>query len=424
MRKLALLVVGLIALPVQALTNVDLFRSEVILDQSQANAESDARITGMKQVIVRATGDQNAPANDVVRKALRQNSQYLSQLSYGQFAGQETLKMNFNGAQIRALLSQAQLPFWPEKRANLLVWMVEESNMDRNIVWETSDSELLNDLRAQASLRGLPVTIPVGDFDDITGLTVSDVWGGFMSPVAQASERYPADAILVVKGQGQQLQWALYDQAPANLTRSTQAPLAGSSRGSDAMSDMVDQISDYYAKKSAVLVASESSESVKVQFNQINNAFDFFLLEGEMKQLSSVAGLDILKIQGNTVTFNVELLAPEQDFVGEVGRIRGVEQLQSIETSEWLLEEMGEPQQPVQIDRAFNNDASTIQPILAEPVLAESELESVQGSVQQAVETAPLPTETVLAFNWLTRPRAAISDRSGELPDSSDDELE
>ena len=120
MRHLALLVLGLVTLPAMALTNVDLYRSEVVLDQEAKNADSDARIEGMKEVIVRASGDRDAVANEVVKKALRQNSQYLTQISYGQLNGEQTLRMGFSAPHIRSLLSQAQLPVWPASRANML----------------------------------------------------------------------------------------------------------------------------------------------------------------------------------------------------------------------------------------------------------------------------------------------------------------
>ena len=82
--------------------------------------------------------------------------------------------------------TQAQLPSWSPNRANILVWMVEEQGYDRNIAWEHSESSNVAALRSAAKLRGLPITIPGGDFDDVTGVNVSDLWGGFIEPIGQA----------------------------------------------------------------------------------------------------------------------------------------------------------------------------------------------------------------------------------------------
>lgn len=399
MRQLALLVLGMIALPAMALTNVDLYRTEIVLDQTVENADAQARAEGMKKVIVKASGDRNAVSNPVVQKALKQSAQYLAQLSYGQANGEQTLRMGFSAPHIRSLLSQAQLPVWPAARANLLVWLVEEGQADRNIVWEHSNSAVLTQMQAEAEKRGLPLTVPVGDFDDITGVAVSDLWGGFIQPVGQASQRYPVDAVLVVKAQGNSLRWTLYDQKPATIGITRQAPLSGSNNGLDAADKMVNQISDYYAKKSAVVVASESSQAIKVRFTELNDAVGFFMLENQLKKLSSVASLDILKIQGNQVTFNVHLLSSEQEFEQEVNRLGDLLQRESVtEQPQIVVPEVTTVESGSELAVEQNIEATT------------------QGEQSTALEVPPqtsqvaaevIATEMILVFEWQGKPYVA-----------------
>ncbi|MCG9646965.1 DUF2066 domain-containing protein [Vibrio brasiliensis] len=399
MRQLALLVLGMIALPAMALTNVDLYRTEIVLDQTVDNADAQARAEGMKEVIVKASGDRNAVTNPVVQKALKQSAQYLAQLSYGQANGEQTLRMGFSAPHIRSLLSQAQLPVWPAARANLLVWLVEEGHADRNIVWEHSNSAVLTQMQAEAEKRGLPLTVPVGDFDDITGVAVSDLWGGFIQPVGQASQRYPVDAVLVVKAQGNSLRWTLYDQKPATIGITRQAPLSGSNNGADAADKMINQISDYYAKKSAVVVASESSQAIKVRFTELNDAVGFFTLENQLKKLSSVASLDILKIQGNQVTFNVHLLSSEQEFEQEVNRLGDLVQRESV------------TEQP----QIVVPEVTTVESG-SESVVEQNIETTTQGEQSTALEVQPqtsqvaaevIATEMILVFEWQGKPYVA-----------------
>ncbi|WP_394144481.1 DUF2066 domain-containing protein [Vibrio atypicus] len=396
MRHLALLVLGLVGLPAMALTNVDLYRTEVVLDQAADNADAKARVEGMKEVIVRASGDRSAASNQVVQKALKQSGQYLTQISYGQLDGAQSLKMGFSAPHIRSLLSQAQLPVWPSARANLLVWLVEESQADRNIVWEHSDSAVLEQMKQEAQKRGLPVTVPVGDFDDITGVSVSDLWGGFATPVGQASQRYPVDAVLVIKAQGNSLRWTLYDQKPATVGVTRQAPLSGSNNGSDAASKMVNQISDYYAKKSAVVVASESSETIKVRFTELNDAVGFFTLENKLKKLSSVASLDIVKIQGSQVTFNIHLLSSQAEFEQEVRRVAPVSQLESVVDQPAIVV----PTQPVTAEGTVQEPA-----ILIDATNPQQTVSEVAPQVLPEV----IPAETILVFEWQGKPYVYIA---------------
>ncbi len=330
MRNLALLMLGLLALPSYAKTNVNIYRAQVAItqdsqdSQSDADSESEARVEGMKRVIVRATGDTTAIDNPVVSKALDSSAHYLSQFSYSDNNAQNRLNMLFNATQIRNLLSQAKLPFWPQERPDVLVWFVDQQGFDRSVLWENSGSDKVASLKAQAQLRGLPLLVPVGDFDDITGISSSDLWGGFAQPIAKASERYSPDAVLVVRSQNNQLRWTLYDETPEKMTDSSAEPLSGTATGDDAIKQVVDEVSNYYAKQSAVVVSNESSESILVKFLNVNKASDFFTLEKDLKALNSVASLDIQKIKSNELTFRVHLLANKNAFIQEVNGIKQI----------------------------------------------------------------------------------------------------
>lgn len=347
MRYLAVLMMGLLTFPAFALTRVNLYQAEVAVDPQQSNADAAARVRGMEEVIVRATGSQDALKNDAVQKALRQSNQYITQISTQQEGTQSVMRLQFSAQHIRSLLSQAQLPFWPESRSNLLVWLVEEANYDRSVSWEHADTPLLNQMKARARVRGLPLTVPVGDFDDVTGVQVSDLWGGFINPISIASQRYPTDAVLVVRAQGSELRWTLFDQLANTMVSQQKTPISGQASGEQAVTEMIDEISDYYARKSAVVVSSESSQSVLAQFSPLDSAQDFFVVENKLKGLSSVASLDILKVQGTQVTFNVHLLASVEEFTNEVVRM-----------GQAVLMEMP-PEEPVSSDtRSLENSTS------------------------------------------------------------------
>lgn len=346
MRYLAVLMMGLLTFPAFALTRVNLYQAEVAVDPQQSNADAAARVRGMEEVIVRATGSQDALKNDAVQKALRQSNQYITQISTQQEGAQSVMRLQFSAQHIRSLLSQAQLPFWPESRSNLLVWLVEEANYVRSVSWEHADTPLLNQMKVRARIRGLPLTVPVGDFDDVTGVQVSDLWGGFINPISIASQRYPTDAVLVVRAQGSELRWTLFDQLANTMVSQPKAPISGQASGEQAVTEMIDEISDYYARKSAVVVSSESSQSVLAQFSPLDSAQDFFVVENKLKRLSSVASLDILKVQGTQVTFNVHLLASVEEFTNEVVRM-----------GQAVLMEMP-PEEPVSADNNLLENSS------------------------------------------------------------------
>ncbi|MFH0286480.1 DUF2066 domain-containing protein [Vibrio owensii] len=393
MRYLALLLIGWLSLPVYALTQVDIYRAEVAIDGEQKDGEELARQQGMQDVIVRATGSQSSLSNPVIKKAVGSSSRYISQLGYGQMDGQSSLKMLFNSGQIRSLLTQAQLPLWSPNRANILVWMVEEQGYDRTITWEHSDSTSAATLRDAAQARGLPITMPVGDFDDVTGVNVSDLWGDFVDPISQASQRYPVDAVLIVRVQGDKIRWTLYDQSPAQLSESKQSPRSGSASGANAIPAMVGGIADYYAKKSAVVVSSKSSEAIDVKVLSVSSAMDFFELENSLTKLSSVAGAEIKRIQGNQVTLTIHLLASQQAFEQEVSSIRSLEVTEDPMAG---MEEVvpaqlpEEPAQPTQLP-ATTEDAQTAEVV---------DLNTDTAQPEQPAVVKPAPEQYDLIYKW------------------------
>ncbi|HFQ5378605.1 TPA: DUF2066 domain-containing protein [Vibrio vulnificus] len=403
MRYLALLMIGCLSLPAYALTQVDIYRTEVAIDSTKDKGEELARQQAMKQVIVRASGYQDSVDNPVVTKALQSSARYVSQLSYGKEGDVMTLKLLFNDAQIRSLLTQAQLPFWPTNRNNLLVWLVEEQNYDRKIVWEHSASRVSDQLKQAARDRGLPLTLPVGDFDDITGIEVSDLWGGFAKPISLASGRYPVDGVLVIRAQGNSLRWNLYDQSPGAIARSNVAPVTGSANGGDAATQLINAVADFYAKRSAVVVLGESSESVVVKFLNINNAIDFFTLEKTLTSLNSVANLDVLEIKGNELMLRVHLLASQEAFEQEATKLSKVTKF-----DDPLLvedEENAVPVPPIETQvQPTKNDALTkndeVGEPAIEPIMPTLNEETTHSPV--VVEQPPAKPKYQMVFEWLS----------------------
>ncbi|WED21146.1 DUF2066 domain-containing protein [Vibrio sp. JC009] len=324
MRFFTLLLMGLFVFPVQATTKVNVFSVEVMLDTNDAEAETKARSEGLKNVIVRASGEKNVADNAIIKKALRSSSKYLSQIGYGEQSGNPTLKMVFNPPQIQSLLTQAQLPYWSDERANLAVWVVEENRRGREILWEQSESPFINQLRYYAALRGLPVTVPVGDFEDVTGIAPTDLWGGFLEPLSNVTKRYPVDAVLVLRvhkmGSKDGIRWSLYDSKPEMLTSLSLQPVSGTQVGqtAQALEKVIDEVTNYYAQKSAVKRTGESSESVLADFIGISSANSFFVLEKQLKQMQSVAFVEVVQVVGQRVTFRVNLLASDAEFENEL----------------------------------------------------------------------------------------------------------
>ncbi|CCN84954.1 conserved hypothetical protein [Vibrio nigripulchritudo SFn27] len=427
MYRIACLLLSLLAFPGFALTKVDIFQSEVVLS-AEEKAEDLAKAQGLEQVLIKASGQKDVASNPVIEKAMKSTSPYLSQISFGNLDGQETLKVAFNPKQIQGLLTQAGLPYWSESRSSVLVWIVEEDRYERQIIWEQSGSNVTQLLNQFSDSRGLPVTVPVGDFDDVTGISAPEIWGAFVDPISKASQRYPADAVLVLRIQHLSsgratVRWTLFDQTPSQMIGSQQSPMSGQERGefSASLQQVVDQVSDYFAGKSAVQVSDVSTENVTVQFLEVKSSRDFFQLESLFKSLNSVASTEVLKIQGSEVTFKVHLLAPVVDFQRELNNFKQVREFSlevPVESEPVLVEstpvtsddpQTAEPEVPLETvaeenipEENIDSSATDVLPEQDEPVAGSDTSESFVEPVEETVEVELEPQEKAdLVYEWL-----------------------
>ncbi|KJY68994.1 DUF2066 domain-containing protein [Vibrio nigripulchritudo] len=427
MYRIACLLLSLLAFPGFALTKVDIFQSEVVLS-AEEKAEDLAKAQGLEQVLIKASGQKDVASNPVIEKAMKSTSPYLSQISFGNLDGQETLKVAFNPKQIQGLLTQAGLPYWSESRSSVLVWIVEEDRYERQIIWEQSGSNVTQLLNQFSDSRGLPVTVPVGDFDDVTGISAPEIWGAFVDPISKASQRYPADAVLVLRIQHLSsgratVRWTLFDQTPSQMIGSQQSPMSGQERGefSASLQQVVDQVSDYFAGKSAVQVSDVSTENVTVQFLEVKSSRDFFQLESLFKSLNSVASTEVLKIQGSEVTFKVHLLAPMVDFQRELNNFKQVREFSlevPVESEPVLVEstpvisddpQTAEPEVPLETaveetipEENIDSNATDVLPEQDEPVAGSETSESFVEPVEETVEVELEPQEQAdLVYEWL-----------------------
>lgn len=318
MLRILCLVVCLIAGPVFAQQQSDLYHTEVQLTGSE-KAESLAKKEGLVNVLVKVSGQPTIADNEVIKKALTQSDRYVTQMSFVDYDdAPRAMKLGYNSKMVLSLLTQAEVGIWETPRKSVLVWIVNEYNYQRSIIWEQSNNSLITRIKDAANERGLPVMFPVGDFDDVTSIEIPDLWGNFKKPIADASERYNPQAILVVKVRGNSSTWTLFDSTPQYLVTTSKKSLEGRASGSVQLADMVNEVSDYFAKTYTKNLAAVASESETVSIKGVHTTRSFFTIEKQLQQMNSVASVQVNTIQGDKVTYTLSLLGDYQQFNDEL----------------------------------------------------------------------------------------------------------
>ena len=304
-----------------------IYEAEVPLEASTREAEQAAKKAAFSDVLVRASGQKSVLQNPTIKSALNQAQQYINQFGFTAKNGARYIRAGFDGRKIRNLLSQAKEPFWTEPRPEVLFWLVEHSGNQRNILWENTDHQILGTIKSLGQTRGLPTILPVGDFDDVVSISVNDLWGGFVSQISTASTRYqPRGVVLLRLASKTSMQWQFFP----NLDHMEyEAPLEGYVSGSyeGMISDVIDQVANYYAESSSVLLGEDGADSAYqwLQVSGIQSSKDFFALERFLKSLSTVGSVQLAVLDKGNALLNVNLLAPLQAFESQLNNQRRLE---------------------------------------------------------------------------------------------------
>ena len=222
--------------------------------QSQRTEDEEIRLA-MAELLVKITGRLDAATEPRVADMLANPRNYLDH--YG-LLDQNTMFVRFNARAVEAALIARDQPIWgAERPLTMLMVAIDSGQGERDILaanegltdlspeFQELQSRYREELLTVAAERGLPISLPLMDAEDMNAVNFVDLWGGFDAEVNQALVRYPADAVLIGRARvtrfGANVRWTLH-QAGEEI------PLIGSS-----MRDGLDRLADYYSAEFSTL---------------------------------------------------------------------------------------------------------------------------------------------------------------------------
>ena len=210
-----------------AVTMPNLYGASVAPDTTAADPRGAAIKAAMARVLIKVTGDRNAPFDPALQSMLADAGKYLN--SYGSDR-QGQPQVGFIATQVDQALAALRKPVWGPERPLTLVWIAVDDGSGGRALLGANDTAALGlepnppgmterlaalrkELQSVAEERGLPITLPLLDLQDLGAVTFADVWGGFEDRVSAASTRYRADALLIGRVRpgaiGSDVEWLL-----------------------------------------------------------------------------------------------------------------------------------------------------------------------------------------------------------------------
>lgn len=285
----------------------------VVVKQSEDELKEQA----LKQVLVKVSGNAQLANSAESNLLLKQMHSLLSQYGYQTYQNTPYFMAVFDSHKINRALQAMQQPIWGDTRPTTLVWLIQESAADRqllsdNMVSLSGDSTFSSALQSEQRNRGVALQFPLMDLEDNLALSLTDVSGRFYDAIATASQRYSANHFVVANlkqggGQNWSLVWELVKFDP--ITKQNAVLLSEKANGGKnaLVSTMVNNIADYYAGQYAVIDNSGEQFSQTIYVDGINSLAQLTQLNNILSNLRAISSFAVISVEGSQVMLNIKI---------------------------------------------------------------------------------------------------------------------
>jgi len=206
LRSLILIVLAIFSTFASAVEVHGLYQVEISVPDQSRDSRQLAYREALVQVLVRVSGQSQVMMQRQFHLVLDDAWKLVQSYRYRQMDIQEAqdkgldhaslvLVVQLDPEQVKRLLREAERPIWGQVRPTTVSWVVVEQGGKRELLGAASSHPAKQILERRAEQRGLPLQFPLLDLIDQQAVSVSDVWGGFVEPVKNASLRYSDDAV-------------------------------------------------------------------------------------------------------------------------------------------------------------------------------------------------------------------------------------
>jgi len=304
---------------------------------SQSTAERDEALKlAMRSILIKVAGHKSfnqASKNQekTLTKAFKRVKNYITQYRYERKNNASVLIATFDEAKINSLISEVEFPLWGRLRPQMLLWIIKEDGLKRQLLSESSTTSIPDLAQEYSNSLGLPLMVPLMDLTDLTQLSVADLWGRFAQPVKAASQRYLADDIVIIRLSNSSLlpqdenqdncqlllcaqsnfalDWTLISNGRQGIPQEYSALYRGQNSNElvqDALSDITQIIYQRYA------LSTSTSNDFSLDVANINSLSSYLNVSAFLEQLSSVKSVKLIFAKGKVKRFQLNLIGSQQ----------------------------------------------------------------------------------------------------------------
>ena len=340
---LIMLVLSLLSASLAALEVNDLYQANVVVDSQALEQREQAIKKALQGVFLKVGGKKSVLTHGVLKKAQKRASRYVSQYHYQRKDEELSLVVSFNEEQVNQLFKKANLALWGSLRPQVLLWLIDEQGTSRSMIAADAGAIIPTSINNFSRQRGLPIVMPLMDLTDNEQVVLSDFWGYFPEQIQQASQRYFADTIVVMRVSDSSLvidteksetvivskdvscgllceqqevttpkvlDWRVFTQG-ALYTKQYQG-VDKVSLIAQGLSDITELIYQSYA------LSTTAENDFVIEVNNVSSLKDDTQLFAFLKDLSAVKAVTLIRAQGDIRQFKLELIGSKSSFLASL----------------------------------------------------------------------------------------------------------
>jgi hypothetical protein len=316
MQKILLIIITLQFSVTHALADIDLYSGEVFVS-SQSQADRDAAIPdALIQVLQKLSGQRELPVSPMLNELLNDASRLLRSYRYttvdltagdGSITEELRLVAQFMQPGVDQIVRQAGLPRWRRERPEVQLWVVLDDGLNRQLkpleygyTWESVEQI--------AAMRGLPVSWPELDEEEIQLVDMRLVWGGFTDYLVERGAPEDGVAIIAARRVGPQwtVRWNLASGSQSWVWQTSDVSLVY------AVAEGTHQMVDKIALANTIAASDQGVWTIDVSIGEVNSANAYVRCLEYLQNLSLVNAVEITAADPGRVHFRLQLNASKE----------------------------------------------------------------------------------------------------------------
>ena len=313
MKKTLLIIFALYLVSTETFANVDLYSGEVVVASQGESDRQEAVPDALIQVLQKLSGRREMPFSLALDEALANADGLLLSTRYthvdrigpdGSVNPELHLIASFMQSEVDRLLQQAGLPRWQQDRPPVQIWVVIDDGLQRELKPVEFDYAWLA-MEQLANTRGLPLSWPELDEEQLQLIDMRLVWGGFTDYLVEKGAPGDGVAIIAARRDGPEwtLRWNLANGKQNWSWRNTDQELMY------ALSEGIHRMTDQLAASNAIAVSEQGQSSVEFAIGGLDGAGAYLRCLEYLQNLSLVTAVEIIGAEPGLVHFRLQLNA-------------------------------------------------------------------------------------------------------------------